>query len=148
MEKEFLSNMLTQNKMTCSFVFSKLTNENANFKLTEQTASAGFIYRHIGESLNLFGTFFGVPTEIQNTTMGETDHGQGNNIEESRKIIEKGYEIFESLIENSDEQDWTEIVETPFFGSVPKIRLFAHVLFHTSGHAGQISMILSKGKSF
>lgn len=148
MEKEFLLNMLAQNKMTCSFVFGRLTNENSDFRLNESTSSAGFIFRHIGESLNLFGTFFGVPTEIENTTMGKTDNGQGNDVEKSRKLIERGYEVFENLIENSDETDWTEIVETPFFGSVSKIRLFVHVLFHTSGHAGQISLILSKGESF
>jgi hypothetical protein len=44
--------------------------------LNDKTASIGFIYRHIGETMNLFGQFFGIPTDVINTTMGQTDIGQ------------------------------------------------------------------------
>jgi uncharacterized damage-inducible protein DinB len=44
------------------------------------------------------------------------------------------------------EKDWLKPVDTPFFGTVSRIRLFAHALFHTSHHAGQISLTLAKGK--
>lgn len=39
-------------------------------RLNDQPASVGFIYRHIGETMNLFGQFFGVPTDVKNMTMG------------------------------------------------------------------------------
>ena len=148
MQKEILLNILAQNKATNSFAISQITNDNAGFRLNEQTASAGFICRHIGETINLFGSFFGVPTEIENSTIGETDKGQGESVEESKELIEKGYEMLEKLIKNTPDSDWLETVETPFFGAIPKIRLFAHVLFHSSHHAGQISMILAKGKKY
>lgn len=148
MQKEILLNILEQNKTTCSFAFGKITSENSDFRLSEQTSSAGFIYRHIGETINLFGTFFGVSTEIKNTTMGENDDGRDYDLGESKEFIEKGFEMLQNLIENSTDSDWLKIIETPFFGDVPRIRLFAHVLFHTSSHAGQISMILAKGKKF
>ena len=83
MQKEFLENLLVQNKMTSSFAINKISNENAGLRLNQQAASIGFIYRHIGETINLFGTFFGIPTDVQNTTMGESDKGQGKNIKES-----------------------------------------------------------------
>ena len=72
--------------------------ENISKKLNEQTSSVGFIYRHIGETMLLFGYFFGMPSEIQNTTMGQQDVGQGEDFEESKKLIEKGYKMLEYII--------------------------------------------------
>ncbi len=60
-------------------------------------------------------------------------------------MIEKGYAMLKNLIENSTDEDWLKPVETPFFGTVTRIRLFAHILFHNAHHAGQISMTLAKG---
>ncbi|HRH43964.1 MAG TPA: DinB family protein [Pyrinomonadaceae bacterium] len=146
MQKEILQNILTQNQMTCSFTFNKLTAENAAFRLTEQSASAGFYYRHVGEIIYLLATFLGVSTDVQNTTMGETDTGQGKDIDASKKLIEKGFAMLEKLIEETPESDWLETIETPFFGTISRIRLFSHILFHNSNHTGQISLILAKGR--
>jgi uncharacterized damage-inducible protein DinB len=55
--------------------------------------------------------------------------------------------MLQDLAENSPEEDWLKPVDTPFFGTVSRARLFAHVLFHNSHHAGQISMTLAKGSS-
>lgn len=148
MQKEILLNILVQNQATNSFAISKLTNANADFRLNEQTASAGFICRHIGETINLFGTSFGLLTDVENTTMGVTENGQGQNIEESKKPVEKGYEMLQKLIENTPDSDWLEPIETPFFGTIPRVRLFSHILFHSSHHAGQISLILAKGMKY
>ena len=145
MQKEILREMLAQNKTTCSFAFERITDENATLRLNQQAASVGFIFRHIGETMNLFGQFFGVPTEVRNTTMGQRDSGQPYDLAASRNLVEKGYGIFSKLVENEPEQAWFEPVETPFFGSVSRVRLFSHVLFHNSHHAGQISMTLARG---
>jgi len=148
MQKEILLNILAQNKATNSFALSQITAENAGFKFNEQANSVGFIYRHIGETINLFGTFFGLSTDIENTTIGETENEQGQNIEESNDLIEKGYEMLQKLIENTPDSDWLEPIETPFSGTIPRVRLFTHILFHSSHHAGQISLILAKGKKY
>ena len=140
--------MLAQNRMTNSFALDKVTNENVGFKLNEEANSAGFIYCHLGETLNLFGTFFGLPTDVANTTMGQTESGQGQNAEESKKSVEKGFAMLQKLIEEMPDALWLEPIDTPFFGTIPRIRLFSHILFHTSHHAGQISMTLSKGRQF
>ncbi|MEP7231347.1 MAG: DinB family protein [Ginsengibacter sp.] len=145
MQKEFLQNILAQNQMTCSFAFDKISNENAGFRLNKQAASAGFIYRHIGETINLFLTFFGVSTDVQNTTIGKADEGQGKNIEECRQMVNKGYSILEELIQSTADEEWLGMIDTPFFGTISRLRLFSHILFHNSHHAGQISMTLSKG---
>ncbi|MEK7725469.1 MAG: DinB family protein [Acidobacteriota bacterium] len=148
MSKEILQNILEQNKFTCSFTFNKLTAENAEFRLTENSASAGFYYRHIGEIIFLLASFLGVQSDVQNTTMGETDSGQGNDVEASKKLVEAGFVLLDKLVEETSDEVWLETIETPFFGTVTRIRLFSHILFHNSNHCGQISLILAKGKKF
>ena len=95
--------------------------------------------------MNLFGQFFGIPTDVVNTTIGQTDNGQLFDMEYSRQLISRGYGVLKDLVENSPDEDWLKPVDTPFFGTVTRIRLFVHVLFHNSHHAGQISMTLAKG---
>ena len=95
--------------------------------------------------MNLFGQFFGIPTDVVSTTIGQTDDGKVFDVEYSRQLISRGYGVLKDLVENSADEDWLKPVDTPFFGTVTRIRLFGHVLFHNSHHAGQISMTLAKG---
>lgn len=145
MQKDVLLEIVKQNQFTSHFSFDKVTEENANLRLSDKTASIGFIYRHIGETINLFGQFFGIPTDVKNTTIGQIDTGEHYDVSYSRGLIERGYQMLRDLVETSTEEDWLKPVDTPFFGTVSRVRLFAHVLFHNSHHAGQISMTLSKG---
>jgi uncharacterized damage-inducible protein DinB len=145
MQKEILLEMVKQNQFTSHFSFDKVTEENASLRLNDQTASIGFIYRHIGETISLFGQFFGVPTDVKNTTIGQVDTGQHYDVSQSRELVDRGYKMLQNLVETSSGDDWLKPVDTPFFGTVSRARLFAHVLFHNSHHAGQISMTLAKG---
>jgi uncharacterized damage-inducible protein DinB len=145
MQRDVLLEIVKQNQFTSHFSFDGVTEENANLRLNDKTASIGFIYRHIGETINLFGQFFGIPTDVKNTTIGQIDTGKHFDVSYSRELIERGYQMLRDLVETSTEEDWLKPVDTPFFGTVSRVRLFAHVLFHNSHHAGQISMTLSKG---
>jgi uncharacterized damage-inducible protein DinB len=145
MQKDILLEMVKQNQFTSHFSFDRVTEENASLRLNDKTASIGFIYRHIGETINLFSQFFGIPTDVKNTTIGQIDKGQHYDIGYSRELVERGYQMLQDLVANSTEEDWLKPVDTPFFGTVSRIRLFAHVLFHNSHHAGQISMTLANG---
>lgn len=146
-QKELLREMLLQNKITNSYALDKVTSENKGYKLNTETASIGFIYRHIGETMNLFGYFLGIPSDIQNTTIGQQDTGQEFDIETSKSYIDAGYKMLENLINNSKDEDWFLTTDTPFFGTVSRMRLFSHILFHNSHHAGQISLTLSRGQA-
>src|SRR6516162_4341086 len=145
MQKEILLEILRQNQFTSHASLDRVSEENASLRLNDKTASIGFIYRHIGETMNLFGQFFGIPTDVINTTIGQTDNGLVFDVAQSRQLIARGYGALKDLVENSADEDWLEPVDTPFFGTVTRIRLFAHVLFHNSHHAGQISLTLAKG---
>ena len=122
-----------------------LNSENVSKSLNENTASVGFIYRHIGETMLMFGYFFGKPSDIQNTTMGKQDEGQGQDYEESKRLIEKGFKLLDEIIESTPISEWSEIVQTPFFGAVSKVRLFSHILYNNSYHAGQIALAIKRG---
>jgi uncharacterized damage-inducible protein DinB len=148
MQKKLLQDMIFQNRLTSSYSFDKITDENKGYRLNANAASVGFIYRHIAELMNIFGHFFGVLTDIQNTTMGQRDTGQVFDIETSKQYIDKGYEMLENLVRDTKEEDWLMTIDTPFFGTVSRIRLFSHVLFHNSHHAGQIALTLSNGQIF
>ena len=143
--KEIFKDLLAQNILSNSFSLNMIDKENISKKLNEKTSSVGFIYRHIGETMLLFGYFFGMPSEILNTTMGQQDEGQGKGFEESKELIEKGYKMLEDIIESTSNEGWSEIIETPFFGAVSKAKLFAHILYHNSYHSGQIGLAIKNG---
>jgi uncharacterized damage-inducible protein DinB len=146
MQKDVLLDLVKQHQFTSHFSFDKVNDQNATLRLNDETASIGFIYRHIGETMNLFGHFLGVPTDVKNTTIGEIDKDRHFDTAVSRELIDRGYRMLQSVVESNTDESWLEPVDTPFFGPVSRARLFAHVLFHTSHHAGQISLTLSKGK--
>jgi uncharacterized damage-inducible protein DinB len=145
METEIFRDLLAQNILSCSFSLNRVSSENISKSLNENTSSVGFIYRHIGETMLMFGYFFGKPSEVQNTTLGKQDEGQGNDFEESKKLIDEGFKMLEEIIETTPISGWSDIIETPFFGAVTKARLFSHILYHNSYHAGQIGLSLKRG---
>jgi uncharacterized damage-inducible protein DinB len=55
--------------------------------------------------------------------------------------------MLEKLIDTSKDEDWFLTTDTPFFGTVSRMRLFSHILFHNAHHAGQISLTLSRGRA-
>ena len=129
MQTEILFEILKQNQFTSHFSLDHVSEENASLRLNDKTASIGFIYRHIGETMNLFGQFLGIPTDVVNTTIGQTDIGQVFEVEYSRQLISRGYGVLRDLVENSADEDWLNPVDTPFFGTVTRIRLFESCSF-------------------
>jgi uncharacterized damage-inducible protein DinB len=145
MGTEIFKDLLAQNIISCGFSLNMVNSENVSKSLNENTASVGFIYRHIGETMLMFGYFFGKQSDIQNTTMGKQDEGQGQDFEESKKLIEQGFKLLDEIVESTPISEWSEIVQTPFFGAVSKVRLFSHILYHNSYHSGQIALAIKRG---
>lgn len=146
MEKEILQQLVQQNRKDCSHFCKDITAGNSDFRLTTETASVGFIYRHIGEVTHLIGQFFGYETTAQGTTIGQKDTGQQYDLEISRIYFENGYNMLEKLVLNTSAAEWLEEIETSWFGKISRIKLLSVLLFHNSHHCGQISSALLKGK--
>ena len=146
MIQNILREILEQNLKTCSYTFNEIKEENLSYRLNNKTATVGFIYRHIGEIMLLYGNFFGIPSSIQNTTMGQQDEGQGKNLKESEELIENGFKMLHQIIETTGEESWRDLIDTPFFGKVSKSKLFSHILFHNTYHAGQIGLTLKRAE--
>src|SRR5437763_5198906 len=134
MQRDVLLEVVKQNQFTSHFSFDRVTEDNASFRLNDKAASIGFIYRHIGETINLFGQFLGAPTDVKSTTIGAIDNGQHYDVGDSSELIERGYRALQDLVTHTTDEDWLKPVETPFFGTVSRARLLAHALFHTSHH--------------
>ncbi|MBC2837752.1 DinB family protein [Robiginitalea sp. SC105] len=141
---EFLGQLVEQNRYTCSFSFDKVGSHNHHLKLNADTASLGFLYRHVGEMMLLLGTFLGMETGVENTTMGYNDTGQGADTEASRALVSQGYDMLEGLASSRGADWWMEPVETPFFGQITRLRLFAHILNHNAYHSGQMGLTLKR----
>lgn len=146
MQKDLLLDLIAQNQLTCWAVFNQITPANAALRLTKQAASVGFMFRHVGETLNRFGAFLGQASPVENTTMGQSDHGQGQDVPASRVLVEDGFAMLRRCVESTPEATWSESVQTPFFGPVSRGRLFAHMLFHNSYHAGQVALTIKRGE--
>src|SRR5687768_17206278 len=136
MPKEILLQLLEQNKKDCFHFCKNINVESINLRLTEQTASVGFIYRHIGETMNLIGGFFGYETDVEGTTIGQKDTGNKYNLETSRQLFENGYKTCEKLVVSTSDQEWLEEIETTWFGKISRIKLFSILLFHNCHHCG------------
>ena len=146
MIQNILREILEQNLKTCSYTFNEIKEENLSYRLNNKTATVGFIYRHIGEIMLLYGNFFGIHSRIQNTTMGQQDEGQGKNLKESKELIKNGFKMLHQIIETTEEESWRDLIDTPFFGKVSKSKLFSHILFHNTYHAGQIGLTLKRAE--
>ena len=146
MTKDLLREMVVQNQFTSHFCFDRVTNENARLRLTDKAASVGFIFRHIGETMNLFAQMVGTPTDVQDTTIGQIDTGERYDVVQSRELIERGYRVLQELVGTTADEGWLNPIATKRFRAVSPARLFAHALYHTSNHAGQISLTLARGK--
>ena len=96
MQKDVLLELVKQNQFTSHFCFDKVTEANASLRFNGGTASIGFIYRQIGETINLFGQFLGTPTDVQNTTIGQIDSGQPYDVGHSRELIERNTKRFKT----------------------------------------------------
>lgn len=144
--KPIFQDLVTQNQVSTGYTFKKITAENTSMRLTPEAASVGFMYRHIGEIMHLLGQFLGVPTEVKNTTMGFQDEGQGADLAATKALIEDGFQVLHQIIDSTTDEGWSDMIETPFFGTISKASLFAHILYHTSYHTGQIALTLKRGK--
>src|SRR5690554_6713210 len=116
MQKEILLQMVEQNHKDCSHFCKKINAENSGFRLTEQTASVGFIYRHIAETTNLIAQFFGYETDVEGTTMGQKDTGIQYDLETSRMYFEIGYNTLRKLVDKTTDKEWLEEIDTTWFG--------------------------------
>lgn len=142
--QDFLKPLINQNQLTSFYTFKKINPENRDWRLNKDTASVGFIYRHIAEIQLLLGQFLGEPTEVVNTTMGFQDTGQGADLEASTALIHDGFRMLHQLAEKHPESWWMETEETPFFGTVTRLAMLGHIFNHNAHHSGQIALTIAR----
>jgi hypothetical protein len=85
MQKQVLLEILRQSQFTSHFSFDRVSEDNASLRLNDKTASIGFIYRHIGETR--------ICLVSSSTTIGQPDNGQPFDVEYSRQLISRGWNL-------------------------------------------------------
>lgn len=144
--RDILLALLDQYILSNSFALNQLKPENGSLKLNDQSASAGFMLRHMAETTDLFGFFPGLPPRFGNTTMGASDTGQGREVEESHEMLRLSLEKLREYLLTASDGELQQDIDTPFFGTVSRLRLIGHVLFHNSYHSGQIGLTLRRAE--
>jgi hypothetical protein len=145
MLQQIMLQQLEESKNECLHHIQKINSNNQQLRLTSTTASVGFIYRHIAETTVLIAQFFGYPTQVQGSTMGQQDTGIEYDLAESEQIFHEGYNSLEMLLNETSEKDWLQEIETSWFGKISRIKLYSILLFHNAHHCGQMASALANG---
>jgi uncharacterized damage-inducible protein DinB len=149
MTTELLANLWRINQATAAGPIQKLTPENYRYRLTPDTASAGFIALHTAEAMHSFTKLmFGREMTIETRTMGGvSDDGKLIDLALVQTMISEAYALIADYIRQTPDEQWTEIIKTPF-GDTPRMGVLAFLMHHNSYHAGQIAQAVKKGQPF
>lgn len=145
--QELLARQWGVNQLTIMGPINKLTAETARHRLTPDTASAGFIALHTGEAMHRFARMifnYDSPLETQ-ATGGVSDDGRVLDLTMVHQTINSGFELIAEQIKQTPDEQWTEIVSTPF-GEIPRMSVLQFLMHHNSYHCGQIAQAVKKGK--
>lgn len=147
--QELLARQWGVNKLTIMGPISKMTHETARYRLTPETASAGFIALHTGEAMHRFARMiFNYDSPLVPQAMGGvSDDGRVLDLAMVHETIESGFSLITEQINQTSDEQWTEIIPTPF-GEIPRMGVLQFLMHHNSYHCGQISQAIKKGKTF
>jgi uncharacterized damage-inducible protein DinB len=122
----------------------KIKEEDLLKKLHPESASIGFLLRHIGEVEQLFAkNVFGLDIRVTANTLGNVkDSGRFNKLQELLDNISNAAEVLEKAINSQTDADWHTDITTAEFGTVSKAEALSRIISHTAYHSGQIAIIL------
>jgi uncharacterized damage-inducible protein DinB len=145
--QELLGRQWGVNKLTIIGPINKMTDETARHRLTPETASAGFIALHTGEAMHRFAKMiFNYDSGLEPQAMGGvSDDGRVLDLDMVHQVIQSGFEVVAEQIKQTTDDQWTEIIPTPF-GEIPRMGVLQFLMHHNSYHCGQISQAIKKGK--
>ncbi|MEZ0538957.1 DinB family protein [Fibrella arboris] len=147
--QEVLARQWSVNQLTIMGPINKMTDETARFRLTPDTASAAFITLHTGEAIHRFAKLlFNHDTDLETqATGGMSDDGRVLDLSMVRQVLNSGFALIAERIKQTSDEQWTEIVTTPF-GEIPRMGVLQFLMHHNSYHCGQISQAIKKGKRY
>lgn len=137
------------NQLTIMGPIAKMTPETARYRLTPDTASAGFIALHTGEAMHRFAKMlFNYDAELAPQAIGGvSDDGRALDLDMVRETLNRGFALIAEQIKLTHDEQWTEIISTSF-GEVPRMGVLQFLMHHNSYHCGQIAQAIKKGKTY
>ncbi|RYF77485.1 MAG: DinB family protein [Cytophagaceae bacterium] len=147
--QDIMARQWSVNQLTIMGPINKMTDETARYRLTPDTRSAAFIALHTGEAMHRFAKIlFNHETELDAQTLrGVSDDGRMLDLSMVMQVLNSGFTLIAEHINQTPDEQWTEIVATPF-GEIPRMGVLQFLMHHNSYHCGQISQAIKKGQTF
>ncbi|MBN8826242.1 MULTISPECIES: DinB family protein [unclassified Spirosoma] len=149
MTTEFLSQTWQMAQASAQGPMRKLTPDNYRYRLTPETASAGFIALHTAEVMHRFAKImFGREVSIPLQAVGGvSDDGRELDLAEIQQKLDDSFALIADHVRQTPDEQWAEIVSSPF-GDIPRMQVLVFLMHHNSYHAGQIAQAIKKGQEF
>ena len=144
-----ISQLLADSHAIVEKTLAKLTNENINNRISENTASVGFLMQHIAEvHLSFNRLLFGEPIDFTPRTLRtEFEPNVVFDVDEIKNMQQKGIEkIIRNTEAATDEMLNTEM--KTFIGDKTHMYILFYLIHHNSYHLGQAELAIKKGKSY
>lgn len=147
--QDLLARQWGTNQLTIMGPINRMTDETARYRLTPETASAGFIALHTGEAMHRFAKMiFNYDADLEAQAMGGVaDDGRVLDLDRVRQTLDRGFALIAEQIKTTSDEQWTEIISTSF-GEVPRMSVLQFLMHHNSYHCGQIAQAIKKGKVY
>jgi uncharacterized damage-inducible protein DinB len=147
MVNKILSDQIGYSYAMLEKTLDKLTPENIYNRLTENTASAGFLLHHLAETHHSFNRMiFGEPIDFSPKTFRvDSDAGLTFEVEEIKNLMRSGKEKLQAQLNNATTAQLAEPIKTFMGDQTPEYMLF-YLLNHNGYHLGQAELALKKGK--
>ncbi len=135
------------NKKKVDALMNKLTPENSLFRISPESATAGFYMRHIGEAMHSLAHIgFKTGMNFQPQTLRvPADPGHAFDLAETKQFVDSGFDLMQKIVRKMPDNEVDTAFSTPF-GDQTLLSMMSFTLNHSSHHCGQIELTIKKGK--
>ncbi len=135
------------NQKKINALMNKLTPENSIFRISPESATAGFYMRHIGEAMHSLSNMgFQTGMSFQPQTLRQpADPGHALDLAETKQYVDSGFDLLRKVVNERPISEIDTVFSSPF-GDQTLLSFIAFTLNHNSHHAGQIELTIKKGK--
>ena len=126
---------------------NKLTPENSMFRISPESATAGFYMRHIGEALHSLAHIgFQTGMSFQPQTLRvPNDPGHAFDLSETKQYVDSGFDLMRKIVNEMPAANVDDVFQT-LFGEQSLLSMVSFMMNHSSHHCGQIELTIKKGK--
>ena len=148
-KQETIIEFINGNQKKIDALMNKLTPENSMFRISPESATAGFYMRHIGEAMHSIANMgFQSGMSFQPQTLRQpADPGHAFDLSETKQFVDSGFDLLRKIVNERPNSEIDIVFSSPF-GDQTLLSMMSFTLNHNSHHAGQIELTIKKGKVY